>query len=431
MESMGTRLLRTFGETDSLQWTVGADWRRNQQRYLEETWDSQGGLAWDTLYGVPRGRLDDVGALTDVMLPVSDTVSVNIGGRIDYCQATLDMMDPIVSQSDYTAFTPRFAENSHALGMAYVTSKKKLTEETSLNGGIAFAMRNPDLTELYNFEAFVPQYRFGNTFNDGLSTLRPEKNLQLDLGLARQTKKVSYGVRGFYSTIHDYILPSPCYLAQIPPYADATTLLGRNFSYFPASQRADLGTPSENADTCQANYVYVNVDQVSMLGGDLYGDYEVREGISVFGNMSYVYAVNNTPVAVLSDPPYYSTDIQLVHLGVSDGIPGIYPLSGNVGIRFFEPKDDIWSVSFSAKMVRAQDHVAVTLAEVPAPGYTTFALRGYYRVRKNVRVSLDIDNLFNRAYVEPGSLAIIGPDGKPTFVEEPGISALMGVEARF
>jgi iron complex outermembrane recepter protein len=429
LESLGVRALRTFGQADSPQWTVGADYRRYRQHYLEQSRTANGDLAWGLLYGVPQSQMDDGGVLTDLMLPVSDTLSVNIGGRLDLCKATLDATDPIAAQvGDYT---PRYDEPSCTLGMAYITTKQKLTETTTLKGGIAFAMRPPELTELYNFEAFVPMYRFGNSYVDGLSTLRPEKDLQFDLGLTHETKKVSYGVRAFGAIIRDYILPSPSFIDPAPRPQDATHVLGRNFAYFPADQRSDIGTPSENADTCQADYVYVNIAEASLLGGDLFGEYLVREGFSVFGNMSYVYGVNNSPVSVISTPPYFSPDNQLVPINGTDGLPGIYPLYGNVGIRFFEPAENRWCMEFCCRMVRAQDHPAVTLSEVPAPGYTTFAARGYYRLRKNVRVSLDIENLFNRAFTEPGSLAIIGPNGLPTFVEEPGISVLMGVDARF
>jgi len=428
LESQGVRLLRTFGDRDSPQWTVGVDWRRYRQRYLEMTFNGEGGIAWDTLYGIPRSQLDDVGVLTDIFLPLSDVISVNVGGRVDYCQPSVDATDPIAEQYWYS---PRYEQNAHPLGMAYFLAKRNLTEASSLRFGASFAMRNPDLTELYNYEAYAPVYRFGNTYNEGNSTLRPEKNIQFDLGLRHETKTAVCGARGFFSMIHDYIMPSPCYLSEVPPPGLATHVLGRNFQYFPLSQRSDIGTPSENADTCQANYVYVNIDQAVMLGGELFGEFEVREGLSLFGNMAYVYGVNNSPVSVLSDEPYYSTDVQIVRIGRSDGLPGIYPLSGNVGIRLREPVDDAWSVEFRCRMVRAQDNVAVTVSEIAAPGYTTFALGGYYRVRKNIRVSLDIENLLNRAYAEPGSLAIIGPNGLPTFVEEPGISALVGIDARF
>lgn len=429
LESMGTRCLRTFGEVDTAQWTVGADWRRYSQHYLETTWTGQGELAWGTLYGIPRSQMDDGGVLTDLMLPLTDTLSINIGGRLDLCKATIDDTDPIAAQVD--DYTPRYNEPAYTLGMAYITSKQMLTESTSLKGGIAFAMRSPDLTELYNYQAFVPAYRFGNTYNDGLSTLKPEKNLQLDLGIAHETKKIRYGARVFGSWIRDYIMAAPCYVSQVPQAQYATRDLGRNFSYFPEDQRSDIGTLSENADQMSVNYNYVNINSATLLGGDLFGEYQVRDGFSLFGNMSYVYGVNNSPVSVVSNDPYYSTTAVLVPIDGTDGLPGIYPLSGNIGVRFFEPVDDKWSIEFSCKMVRSQDHVAVTVSEVAAPGYTTFGLRGYYRVRKNVRVSLDIENILNRAFTEPGSLAIIGPNGVPTYVEEPGISALVGVEARF
>ncbi len=48
-----------------------------------------------------------------------------------------------------------------------------------------------------------------------------------------------------------------------------------------------------------------------------------------------------------------------------------------------------------------------------------------------VKVSMAIENLFDRDYSEPGSLAIIGANGLPTFVPQPGISAILGVDAHF
>jgi outer membrane receptor protein involved in Fe transport len=429
LESLGVRALRTFGEIDSPQLTVGVDWRRYSQHYLEQSVTGDGELAWDTLYGVPRSRFDDGGVLANMTLPISDTFTFNVGGRLDQCKASMDLSDPIAAQVDY--YTPRYAEPSYTLGMAYMTTKQKLTDSTTLKGGMAFAMRAPELNELYNYEAFVPTYRFGNSYNDGLSTLRPEKDLQFDLGLTHETKKCSYGVRTFCSFIRDYIMYAPCYLSQTPQPQDATYVLGRDFKYFPPDQRADIIRGVENADQCQTNYVYENIFNTAMLGGDLFGEYQVRDGFSVFGNMSYVYGVNNSPVSVISDDTYFSTHCILQPIEGTDGLPGIYPLYGNIGFRFFDPVADVWSIEFSSRMVRKQDHVAVTVSEIAAPGYTTFAMRAYYRVRKNVRVSMDVENLFNRAFIEPGSLAIIGPNGLPTFVEEPGISVLMGVEARF
>jgi hypothetical protein len=47
-------------------------------------------------------------------------------------------------------------------------------------------------------------------------------------------------------------------------------------------------------------------------------------------------------------------------------------------------------------------------------------------------VSVMADSSDNdRAYSEPGSLAIIGPNGIATYVPEPGFSAIFGADARF
>ncbi len=419
-----------------MQCTLGADWRRYRQWYDERNYNAEGVVTYfGDVFGVPHSQMDDCGALIDLSVPISDDVTVNVGGRVDQCTPSMDAADPVVTEFTDPAewyYYPGFYQKSNTLGMAYLTGKRQLTEATNLKAGVAFAMRNADLTELYNDEPYVPFARFGNTYIDGMSNLRPEKNLQLDLGLGYETKKLSYGVRGFYSKIRDYIMPVPeCIDPTAPDYIAAPKVLGRNFQYFPADWRTDLGTPNENADTCQAGYQYVNLDDVSLLGGELFGEIQVAERISLFGNMSYVYGVNNAPVQFITPDSYSSPDGTLVYLGGSDGLPGIYPLSGNVGVKYFEPTEDRWCVEFSARMVRKQDHVARTLSEIAAPGYTTFALRSYYRVRRNIRFSMDIENLFNRAYIEPGSLAIIGRDGLPTFVQEPGISVLMGVEARF
>ncbi|MEI8372290.1 MAG: hypothetical protein WCJ35_05560 [Planctomycetota bacterium] len=57
-------------------------------------------------------------------------------------------------------------------------------------------------------------------------------------------------------------------------------------------------------------------------------------------------------------------------------------------------------------------------------------VRGY-RMNEHLRLNMALENLFNRSYVEPGSLAIINQQGVPAFVREPGFTALLGMEARF
>jgi outer membrane receptor protein involved in Fe transport len=437
LQTLGIRGLRTFGDADSPQWTIGADWRRYHQRYDERNIDPQGNIIFDgNVFGIPSSQMDDIGTLTDLSVPLSDSVTVTVGGRVDYCKAWLNVDDPVITEIDNPDawfYQPGFSQPSQCLGMAYIMGKIKLSEEYTLKAGTAFAMRMPDLAELYSDEPYVPLVRFGNSYVDGFSVLQPEKNIQLDLGVNYQSKRVAYGVRGFFATIYDYILPVPAYIDPTPPdFIVAPKVLGRNFRYFPPDWRTDLNTPNENCDLCQAGYQYVNLDLATLLGGDLYGEVKLNDWLSVYGNMSYVRGTNESPVCfdASKDSPF-SIDGHIIHLGGTDGLPGIYPLNGTIGVRIFQSVEDRWRLDFSARMTRKQDHVAETLDEIAAPGFTIFNLRGYYRVSKNVRLDMEIQNLFNRYYIEPDSLVIIGPNGLPTFLPEPGISAIIGVDARF
>jgi iron complex outermembrane recepter protein len=435
--SIGLRLLRTLGERDSVQWTLGADWRRYQQRYQELNLNSSGEivLGGGDIYGIPKSRMDDIGLLTDIFLPWSDCISFNMGGRIDYCSTALNREDSVITQfSDPTEayYAPGLTQPNAVLGMAYMTSKWKLTEQTTLNTGSAYAMRMPDLAELYSDDPFVPIARFGNSYVSGLSTLSPEKNLQFDLGIATRKERVSYGARGFYAMIWDYILPVPAFIDGSPPsFIHAPKVLGRDFSFFPAPWRMDLVTGNVNADTNQAGYQYENLDFVTLGGGDVFGEVQCLDWLSVYGSMAYVCGTNWNPVSFVASDSWAAADGHVVPIGRPEGLPNIYPFYGTIAIRVFQPQTERWLVEFSSRLVAAQENVAVSLSELPSPAFATFALRCFYQPRKNLRLTLAIENLFNTDYTEPGSLVILNPQGVPTFVMEPGISVLMGIDGRF
>jgi len=124
-------------------------------------------------------------------------------------------------------------------------------------------------------------------------------------------------------------------------------------------------------------------------------------------------------------------DYPIVPIGGTEPLPNMYPFNGRAALRFYEPKNDKWGAEFVARFVHSQHEVAASLSELPSPGFSVFDLKGYYRVRKNLRLSLALENLLNRDYYEPGSLVILDPSGTPTFIREPGFSAILGVDGRF
>lgn len=427
--STGIRGLRTFGETDGPQWTLGADWRRFEQRYQELDVNAQGVSVYDgNIFGIPQGRIDDVGVLTNLVLPANDELTLTLGGRVDYSSAWLDVNDPIITQSnssDLAYYEPGFDKPNYTLGMAYAIAKQKLNDHDTLSLGTGFAMRSPDLSELYSDEPFVPICRLGNSYMDGYSAMKPEKNWQFDLGITSQQGRVRYGARGFYATIWDYIVSTPYYIGAA---TTSTHYLGRNFSGFSSDFRTDLGQQSENGDTCQANYRCYNIDMATMAGGDLFGEFEFRKGLSVFGCMSYVHGENLRPVYSTLDS---SGNTVVVPNGTAEPLPGMYPFNGRISLRISDPEKDKWGTEFTTRLVNSQEEVATSLAELPSPAFSVFDLSGYYRVRENLRVSLTLENLLNTNYYEPGSLVILDSAGQPTFIREPGFSAILGVDGKF
>jgi iron complex outermembrane recepter protein len=434
LESTGVRALRTFGDAGTTQWTVGADWHRTKLWYAEYDYQVNGQLAYGgNVYGIPHSTMDDIGLLTDVKVPLSDRCSVEIGGRLDQCKAAVDSGDPVITQiSDPTQYyyIPGINEPSTTLGMAYLSGRYKLSDGWTVKAGTGYATRMPEPYELYTDEPFAPTARFGNSYTDGNSFLRPERDLQFDLGLNYQSKRASCGIRGFYSIIRDFIMPVSSEINPTSPLPQPK-VLGRNFQDFPPSGRTDLGTINENADTNQAGYQYLNIDQATLCGGDLFAEVKVSEVFSVFGNMSYVLGTNDSPVAFEQSSSGQFLDGRIIPLGGTEGLPGMYPFNGVVGVRFREPSEDRWFVEFGSRMVHRQTFVATSLSEIPTAGFTVFNLRGYYRVNKNLRLTADFENLLNRSYYEPGSLAIVGPNGVPAFVQDPGFSAILGLDARF
>jgi iron complex outermembrane receptor protein len=426
LTSTGVRLLRTLGQTDAPQWTIGTDWRRYEQRYQELELASDGQISISGIYfGIPQSSMDDVGVLTNLELPLNDRLKATIGGRVDYATAGLNLDDPIITQF------PIYVDSglnmpSYCLGMAYGNISLKLNETDTVTAGTGFAMRPPNLSELYTFEPFTPFCNLGNSWTSGLSDLAPEKDWQFDLGITCDRSPVHYGARGFYALVWDYIMPVPWWTMAYPP---STLYLGRNFRNF--TYREDLWWPSTvNGDTIAAGYQIENIPLASLCGGDLFAEWKVRPGFSLLGNISYINGRNLTPVEYLYSLPN-ALHGTLVRLPGQESLPNIYPLNGRLTIRFSDPEANKWGAELAARFVHDQDEVATGLSELRTPGFSVFDLRGYYFVRKNVRLTAEIQNLFNRYYTEPGSLVIIGPDNTPIRLPEPGINCLLGIDARF
>ena len=442
LTSTGFRALRTFGDADSPQWTIGFDYRRVEQRYLERDVDPTGaGVYNGDLFGVPESSMDDGGVLTNLVVPLNDRLTFTFGGRVDYAKAALDVNDPIVTyfnpgtSPEDMYYQPATDTPAYTLGMAYVMANWKMTDRDTLNAGTGFATRAPSLSELYCDEPYVPIAGFGNSFLEGNSTLTTEKVCQVDLGITSVRGPFRYGARGYYSTIWDYIIPAPAYIcsSNLSPASSYSHVLGRNFSFFPVQYREDLLYPGAiNNDTCMAGYQLTNIELATICGGDLFGEIELRKGMTIFGCMSYNQGENLSRVQFV-DSAYNGTvkDGTFVRIPGSEPLPDIYPFNGRISLRIFDPEKKKWGTEFVCRMVHSQNRVAYSLSELPTPGFTVFDLRGYYCWSERLRFTLSLENLLNRDYYEPGSVVMLNQNGVPSFIKEPGFTAVLGVDYHF
>jgi iron complex outermembrane recepter protein len=427
LDTKGLRALFTAGDKDSLLWTFGVDWRHYTQSYQERDFLPTAEIDFGgDVFGIPRSSIDDFGIFTHASAVLNKDTTVTAGGRFDHTNTFLDLADIVDTTTQSTgSFRPGINEPNQSLGMGYFTLEHRPSEWLRFNGGVGFAMRNPNLTELYSDEPFVPMVRFGNSYTDGNSFLTPEKNLQFDLGVTGKWKQGTITARAFESTIYDYILPVPSNFSTFPPKSvNAPSNLGRNTTAFIAPPLDP--TLNYQADSSSLDYQYTNINRATLWGGELYGEVRPYPWLSFSGALSYVQGTNHSPVRFDDNTKTFIP----INKG-AEALPGIYPLYGILGVRIFEPRHNKWSLEFLSRMVNGQHYVADSLAELPTPGFTVFSVHGSYQLSEHIRLHSSIENLFNRNYYEAGSLAIVNPQGTVDFVKEPGFTWIIGIEAHF
>lgn len=383
----GARSAVTWGEQEGPRLTVGADWRRYEQFYSESHTSPFGTptiIFGDNFFGIPKSSLDDFGLFTHLTLPIGERLEWTVGGRIDQARAFVG--DDYINAGGTAAGN---GEPNETLGMAYTTAKFKLNDTYSITSGVGYGMRMPTLAELYSDSPFVPLIRQGNAIIDGNSELTPERNLQFDLGISGQWENMLIGVRAFHANIDNYIL--------------------YNFV-------GNAGNPLVDPAFASRTYQYTNLERATLFGGDIFTEARLMPWLSANSTLGYVKGTNHSP-----------------QMGGAEGLPGIYPFNTTVGVRVHDPcvERDKWGIELITRMVIGQGYVADSLFEDPTPGYTTLALRGYYKLNENLRLTSSIQNLGDRTYTEHGSLVIVDPDGNRSFVKEPGISWLMGMELEY
>jgi len=188
---------------------------------------------------------------------------------------------------------------------------------------------------------------------------------------------------------------------------------------------------------------YVNTDLATLAGGELLGELDASDWVTVFAAASYVDGRDRTRngsfatkqaspgSASRRDPGKERGDFSDVDGAAEEPLPGIAPLESRLGFRVHEPvAQPRWSTELSVRLVDDQDRIATSLLEQPSPGFAVWDARAYWQARDNLLLVIGVENFTNRNYREhfdfrpqPGSLN--------RTMYQPGVNFYFGTELTY
>jgi outer membrane receptor protein involved in Fe transport len=335
--------------------------------------------------------MTDPGLFTEVVLPSDSFYTTKFGGRVDIvttdAQAWGDFPDGLRTGTAIGGAPANFPRKD-SLYSLYLTEDLQLTDEWTAQASVAHGQRTPSLTERYADGVFLAMMQSGFTRVIGRPDLPRERNFQADLSLKGDFDYWHVRATGFHAWVYDYVTYSSVAVS----------------------------------DPTGALIVFANNTHLATLAGyELYGDLDLSPGISVFATAQWVRGRDQT----LDQP-----------------LPGIYPLSGRMGLRVVDPyEENRWGTEFGARMVDAQQQLGtirvvgsnnLRTVETLTPGFTTLYVRGYYNVTPSFNIVAGVDNLLDRNYFEHLNLRL-RPDGAFPGVQvlSPGITPYFAVEWKY
>jgi len=217
--------------------------------------------------------------------------------------------------------------------------------ELDLSLFLGRGVKTANITERYIYLLPVGLDRYDYLGNPNL---KPEENLQVEIGVNSEHSKGYLNVAAFYSKL------SNCISAEL-----------------------DTSTASRNPGVLGVKR-YCNIDEAMKIGGELLGGVKITERLMFKGILSYVFGENRDKKRPLPETP---------------------PFEGNIGIRYDDEIDRFWG-EFSGRFVAKQDRISEEFGEQETPGFSVFDFRAGINLRKSIKLSFGVDNIFNETYHE-------------------------------
>jgi len=216
----------------------------------------------------------------------------------------------------------------------------KTGETSNVYVNISRAFRAPTLIERYFFGPHD-----GPSQDRGNPDLNPEISLNMDIGVRTKNDNYQLSASVYYNMVDDLI-------------------------------RKILTNPSDPLP--QQIYQYQNISDAKIYGAELDAKYFVNEAWTLFFSGSLIRGEDET-----EDRP----------------LNGIPPAKASYGIKYEKEWDNFYgNVELSALSAMKQDRVG--FSETETPGYTIANFRTYLSYENGIRVSLSVENLFDKTYYD-------------------------------
>jgi len=336
---------------------------------------------------IPNSTAVNPGLFTHWETPISDRLSFNTGGRVDWLRNSSNPrvitgnINPIASLtgSGLNAFDPIiFSSNPSNTNLSrdfflmagYLQTAYRLTDELTGVASFGHSERAPTLTEMYAAGPFVGVLQQGTSRLIGDPNLKSEKLNQFDLGVQADYGWFKGGANVFYGWMNDYIT-----FDQVKGGPGITQV------------------------------VYTNTNLATLAGSELYGIIDFTSWLTGFGTLTYVQGMDLTHrdsqrAANLSSSRASNPATGQIATE-TEPLPQIPPLESRLGIRVHDSSAQRrWQVEFSARVVTGQNAIASSLGEIATPGFTTFNIRTYWQATERLLLTAGVENFGNKNYRE-------------------------------
>ena len=352
--------------------TYGFEWYHDEVDSFAKSWDEDGSFRGTGIQG-PIGddaSYDLLGIYCQYLVPIAERVDLVLGGRYNYARAAADKIE----NTDDGSVMDITEDWEAVVGSARLSWFVDEARRVNVFGGVSQGFRAPNLSDLTRLDT-----NRSSEVEIPSPGLDPERFVSYEMGVKVKEGKFSAQVVGYYTQIRDMILRTPT--GETHPDGDVV--------------------------------IKENVGDGGLYGAELAARYRLLPQWTVFGDFTYIYGeVDTYPT---SEPETRE-----------EPLSRIMPPTGRLGLRWDSACKRFWlegvcTVAARADKLSTRDHLDTQ--RIPAdgtPGYTTFDVRGGWRVNNDVDVWAGLENLTNQDYRIHGS-----------GVNEPGINLKVGLRWRF